>query len=296
MNWDDVRVFLAVARAGQFVAAARSLKVDHATAARRVTALERALNARLLDRRTTGVLLTESGERFISAAERMETAFLQAQAELGDRDVELSGTVRIGAPDGLSTYYLAARFAALAERYPAIAIQLVPTPQAGMVGRREVDIAIVLEKPEAGRFVARKLTDYSLGLFASADYLGRCPEPDTLASLADHRLVGYVEEFNYSPALDYVSELCGPLPIAFQCASAVGQLEAVRAGVGIGVLHDFIARRHPDLLRVMPEHRALRSYWIVEHEDTRGIGRIRAVHDFLVGAVAEDRTTFMRPG
>ncbi len=149
MNWDDVRVFLAVARAGQFVAAARGLKVDHATAARRVTALERALNVRLLDRRTTGVLLTESGERFLSAAERMETAFLQAQAELGDRDVELSGTVRIGAPDGLSTYYLAARFAALAERYPAIAIQLVPTPQAGMVGRREVDIAVVLEKPEA---------------------------------------------------------------------------------------------------------------------------------------------------
>ncbi len=179
MNWDDVRVFLAVARAGQFVAAARSLKVDHATAARRVTALERALNARLLDRRTTGVLLTESGERFVSAAERMETAFLQAQAELGDRDVELSGTVRIGAPDGLSTYYLAARFAALAERYPAIAIQLVPTPQAGMVGRREVDIAVVLEKPEAGRFIARKLTDYSLGLFASADYLARHPAPET---------------------------------------------------------------------------------------------------------------------
>ena len=62
-----------------------------------------------------------------------------------------------------------------------------------------------------------------------------------------------------------------------------------------GVLHDFIARRHPDLVRVLPEHWALRSYWIVEHEDTRGIGRIRAVHDFLVGATAEDRTTFMRP-
>lgn len=130
MNWDDVRVFLAVARAGQFLAGARALKLDHATAARRVTALERALNARLLDRHTTGVPLTEAGGRFLAAAERMETAFLQALAKLGDRDVELSGTVRIGAPDGLSTSYLAECFAALTERYPAIAIQLVPTPQA----------------------------------------------------------------------------------------------------------------------------------------------------------------------
>ncbi|WP_237477728.1 LysR family transcriptional regulator [Lichenibacterium dinghuense] len=293
MDWDDVRVFLAVARAGQFVAAARALKIDHATAARRVSALERALNARLVERRTTGVLLTEAGARFLAAAERMETACLQAQAELGDRDVELSGTVRIGAPDGLSTYYLAALFAALAERHPAIAIQLVPTPQAGPVGRRDVDIAVVLEKPEAGRFVSRKLTDYSLGLFASAGYLARHPAPADAAGLRAHRLVGYVEEFNYSPALGYVAELCGDAPVAFQCAGAVGQLEAVRAGIGIGVLHDFIARRHPDLVRVLPARRAERSYWIVEHEDTRGIGRIRAVHDALVEAATRDRATFM---
>lgn len=294
MDWDDVRVFLAVARAGQFLAAARALRIDHATAARRVSGLERALNARLLERRTTGVLLTEAGATFLGAAERMETAVLQAQAELGDRDVELSGTVRIGAPDGLSTYYLAALFAVLAERHPAIGIQLVPTPQAGPVGRREVDIAVVLEKPEAGRFVTRKLTDYSLGLFASPAYLARRPAPRDAASLAEHRLVGYVEDFNYSPALDYVSELCGEAPIAFQCAGAIGQLEAVRAGVGIGVLHDFIALRHADLVRVLPERRAARAYWIVEHEDTRGIGRIRAVHDLVVAAVARDRGLFLR--
>ena len=83
------------------------------------------------------------------------------------------------------------------------------------------------------------------------------------------------------------------MPVAFQCASAGGQLEAVRAGVGFGALHDFIARRHPDLVRVLPTRRARRSYWIVEHQDTRGIGRIRAVHDFLVGAVEADRAIFI---
>ena len=294
MNWDDVRVFLAVARAGQFVAAARSLKVDHATVARRITALERALNARLFDRRTTGVLLTGAGTRFLASVEQMETTLLHAQSELTDQDVELSGTVRVGAPDGLAAYYLANRFADFTERHRAITIQLVPVPQVGPLSRREVDIAVVLEKPEAGRFVARKLTDYAIGLFASADYLKRHPHPHRREDLAGHALVGYVEEFNYSPALDYVAELCGAVPIRFQCASAVGQLEAVRAGVGIGALHDFIARRHPELVRVLPESGATRTYWLVEHEDTRGIGRIRAVHDFLVDAVEQDRASFVR--
>jgi DNA-binding transcriptional LysR family regulator len=294
VNWDDVRVFLAVARAGQFVAAARSLKVDHATVARRVTALERALNTRLVDRRTTGVLLTGAGTRFLASAEQMETSFLQAQSDLTDQDVELSGTVRVGAPDGLAAYYLANRFAEFTERHRAITIQLVPVPQVGPLSRREVDIAVVLEKPEAGRFVARKLTDYAIGLFASADYLNRHPKPQRREDLSGHTIVGYVEEFNYSPALDYVGELCGSVPIRFQCASAVGQLEAVRAGVGIGAIHDFIARRHPDLIRLLPESGAMRTYWLVEHEDTRGIGRIRAVHDFLVEAVEKDRASFLR--
>ena len=294
MNWDDVRVFLAVARAGQFVAAARTLKVDHATVARRVTALERALNARLVERRTTGVLLTGAGTRFLAAAERMETSFLQAQSELTDQDVEISGTVRVGAPDGFAAYYLASRFAAFTERHGAITIQLVPVPQVGPLSRREVDIAVVLEKPETGRFVARKLTDYAIGLFASTDYLDRHRAPERRDDLTGHALVGYVEEFNYSPALDYMTELCGPVPIRFQCASAVGQLEAVRAGVGIGAIHDFIARRHRELVRVLPESGTSRSYWLVEHEDTRGIGRIRAVHDFIVDAVDHDRTEFAR--
>lgn len=102
-----------------------------------------------------------------------------------------------------------------------------------------------------------------------------------------------MEEFNYPPALGYVAELCGDAPVTFQCAGAVGQMEAVRAGIGTGVLHDLIARRHADLVRVLPERRAERSCWIVEHEDTRGIGRVRAVHDAMVEAATQDRAIFI---
>lgn len=293
MDWDNLRVFLAVARAGQFVAAARQLKVDHATVNRRITGLERNLNARLFDRRTTGVALTAAGQRLLAAAETMETSVLQAQAALTDTDVELSGTVRIGAPDGFSTYYLAPACAKLAERYPGITIQLVPSPQAVPLTKREVDIAIVLDKPDAGRLVIRKLTDYAIGIYASDGYLTRQGRPDRVDDLSRHRLVGYVEEYAYATALDYVREMFAGVPTNFQCASAIGQVEAVRSGVGLGVIHHFIARRHADLRPVLPERRATRTYWIVEHEDTRGLGRIRAVHDFIVETVQADRAAFV---
>ncbi len=292
MDWDNLRVFLAVARAGQFVAAARQLKVDHATVNRRITALEGALNARLVDRRTTGVGLTAAGQVLLSTAEAMETSLLRAQAALADTDVELGGTVRIGAPDGFSTFYLAPRCARFVERHPRITIQLVPSPQVAPLTKREIDIAIVLDKPEAGRLVARKLTDYALGIYGADGYLARHGVPAAVGDLKHHRLVGYVDDYAYSPALNYVRELFAREPAGFQCAGAIGQVEAVRAGLGLGVLHRFIAERHADLRPVLPDRTAVRSYWIVEHEDMRGLGRIRAAHDFIVEAVLADQPLF----
>jgi DNA-binding transcriptional LysR family regulator len=293
MDWDNVRVFLGVARAGQFVGAARRLKLDHATVSRRIAALEEALGARLFDRRTTGAKLTSVGERFLGAAEQMESAFLQAQGELSDIDVELTGVVRIGAPDGFSTFYLAQTLKEFVARHAGILLQLAPVPQLNPLARREVDIVVGLDKPDAGRFVARKLTDYSLGVYASAAWLAENAAPRDVGELRACRLIGYVEEHAFSEALDYVRELYDGSPTSFECASAVTQIEALRAGVGLGVVHEYIARRFDDLVRVLPERRAIRSYWIVTHEDTRGLGRIRAVHDHLVRSVTRDRAMFV---
>jgi len=293
MDWDNVRVFLAVARAGQFVAAAKRLKLDHATVSRRIAALEAAVGAKLFDRRTTGARLTGAGERFIGAAEQMESAFLHAQGEISGVDLELSGDVRIGAPDGFSTYYLTSALRDFAERHPAMRLQLMPLPQLTPLARREVDIVVGLDKPEAGRFVARKLTDYSLGIYGSSGYLKRNGAPAGVEALKKHRLIGYVEEHAFSTALDYVLELFGGAPTSFESANTVTQLEAARAGVGLAVMHDFIARRFKDLKRVLPERRAMRAYWLVTHEDTRGLGRIRAVSEHLAKAVARDRAMFL---
>ena len=198
MDWDNVRVFLAVARAGQFVAAARRLRLDHATVSRRIAALEAALGAKLFDRRTTGAKLTSAGERFIGAAEQMESAFLHAQGEISGTDLELAGEVRIGAPDGFSTYYLTEALREFAERHPGLRLQLLPLPQLTPLARREIDVVIGLDKPEAGRFVARKLTDYTLGIYASSGYLEREGAPRDVGALRARRLIGYVEEHAFS--------------------------------------------------------------------------------------------------
>jgi DNA-binding transcriptional LysR family regulator len=293
MDWDNVRVFLAVARLGQFVAAAKRLKLDHATVSRRIAALEAGLGAKLFERRTTGATLSGAGERFLAAAEEMESAFLHAQGEISGVDLELAGVVRIGAPDGFSTYYLTHALRDFAERHPAVRLQLLPLPQLTPLVRREVDVVVGLDKPEAGRFVARRLTDYGLGIYASPAYIARYGAPADVEALRSHRLIGHVEEHHFSAALDYVGELFGGAPTSFECASAVTQLEALRAGVGLGVIHHFIARRFTDLVRVLPERRATRAYWLVTHEDTRGLGRIRAVADHLAEAVEKDRATFV---
>lgn len=223
----------------------------------------------------------------------MESAFLHAQGEISGVDLELTGDVRIGAPDGLSTYYLTGALRDFAERHPGVRLQLTPLPQLIPLARREVDVVIGLDKPEAGRFVARKLTDYSLGIYASASYLKRNGAPADLEALKGRRLIGYVEEHAFSSALDYVRELYPGAPTSFESASAVTQLEAARAGVGLAVIHDFIARRFKDLQRVLPERRATRTYWRVTHEDTRGLGRIRAVSEHLAKAVTRDRAMFL---
>src|SRR5690606_8144466 len=126
MNWDDVRLFLAVARTGQLLAASRRLGVNHATLSRRVSTLEETLKTRLLVRRTNGCELTAEGEVFLRAAERMETEMLAAQSRIGRIDTAIAGTVRIGAPDGFGVSFLAPRLGRLTARHPELRIQLVP--------------------------------------------------------------------------------------------------------------------------------------------------------------------------
>ncbi|ADZ71300.1 LysR family transcriptional regulator [Polymorphum gilvum] len=292
MNWDDVRMFLAVARSGQILAASRRLGLNHATVARRLTGLERTLKTSLLERSTSGCVLTPAGERFMTHAERMEAEMLSAASELTDTDIDVSGTVRIGAPDGFGVAFLAPRLGDLTARHPNLTVQLVPVPRSFSLSRREADIAITVDRPEHGRLIARKLVDYALGLYASADYLTRRGTPKTAAELRGHDLVGYVEDLLYSPSLNYGTEIVRDWSARFEIASALGQTEAVRAGAGIGILHAFIARMDASLVPVLPEIRIHRAYWMVTHESSRPLRHVSVVQDYLRDCLTRERAMF----
>lgn len=293
MDWDDVRMFLAVARTGQILAASKRLGVNHATLSRRVTTLEERLKTRLLVRRTNGCELTAEGEIFLHAAERMETEMLRAQASVGHVDSMVGGTVRIGAPDGFGVSFLAPRLGQLVRRYPELRIQLVPVPRSFSLSQREADIAITLERPEQGRLVSSKLTDYTLGLYASKDYLASREIPTDVDALKAHPRIGYVEDLIFTASLNFSGEVMRNWDASFEISTAIGQTEAVRSGAGIGILHDYIARQYPELTRILPDVSIRRAYWTTYHESARDLVRVRTVIDFLQELVSEARHIFL---
>lgn len=299
MDWDHLRVFLVVARQGQFLGAARRLGLNHTTVSRRLDALEADLGSILVERRPSGSTLTKAGERLLPVAERMEAEIVQLAATMREDEAEVAGTVRIGAPDGLGNLVLAAEMGRLIDRHPNLVVELVPLPRAFSLSRREADIAIGLDRPSHGRLIASKLCDYSLGIYAAPAYLERFGTPKTRSDLSRHTAVTAVEDFVYAAALDYATMLEAYAGRLFRCASVVGQLEAVRSGVGLGVLHDFAASSASGLVRIMRDVSFHRSYWLLSHADTHRIRRVAACREFLTTLVRDRRDQFQpvnRPG
>lgn len=294
VNWDDGRLFLAVARAGQMLAAARTLGVNQATLSRRMTALETDLGVRLLIRRTTGCDLTDEGRRLLRELEPAEGAFAFAEELSVGRQAGPVGTVRIGAPDGFGAMFLAPLLGEVRERYPGLAIQLVPIPRSFSLSQREADVAVMIERPTQGRLAARKLTDYSLSLYGARSYLERYGRPRTEADLAAHSLVGYVEDLLYAPALDYGAEFFPGWKNTIEISTAVGQMAAVSGGAGIGILHDYLAAKAQDLELLLPHKRVVRSYWTVVHESQRGLLRIASIVNLIHELVRRSAGNFVR--
>ena len=292
MDWDNIRFFLSVARAGQFSSAARHLRVDLGTVSRRISALEKSLGVRLLDRQTTGCVLTAAGDRLCASAEEVEALLLRVQGDLSQSEVEFSGTVRVAAPDGFSTLFLCSRLAKFKAKYPALTVQLVPMSRTFSLSKREADLAITVERPEEGRLAVRKLVDYSLHFYASKTYLAEHGTPQRLEDLEHRCLITYVEDLLFADHLNFMPELFGPNYGRIECSTAVGQLEAVRGHAGIGILHDYAAHRDRQLEIVLPDKVFERTYWIITHQDMRRISRVRAVSDFILEEVAVQRSMF----
>lgn len=285
-DWNDLYFFLAVARAGRLTEAARRLGVEHSTVSRRVFALESALGTQLFERRPTGYSLTASGEQLLHQAEDIENLAGSILSTVGGADIAVSGTVRIGAPEGVGTFFLAPRLHQLTLRHPGLDVELIAMPRIFNLSKREADIAIGLSRPSAGRLHGRELTDYELGVYASADYVkGRAPI-EKRSDLAAHCFIGYAEDFIFTPELDYVPGILRELRPAIRSSSIIAQLEATAAGAGLCVLPCFMTRNRPALVRVLPDEiRLKRTFWLITHSDAQRLARVRTALDFLVHQV-----------
>ncbi|MEQ8393443.1 MAG: LysR family transcriptional regulator [Thalassospira sp.] len=293
MDWDRFRIFLAVARQGQILGAARQLGLNHATVGRQLTTLEQELGIKLIERRTTGSELTAAGRELMQAAEAAESAFLRAGTAVSNRTESISGTVRVGVPDGLGNYFLASELAGFAAEHPDLVIQLVPLPRTFSLSQREADIAITLDRPKQGRLVIKKLTDYTLSVYATNAYIARFGVVETEADLSDRLFVTHIEDLIYSRALDYAARLGKLMRRRFECGSVVAQMEAVRNGHGIGILHDYATKGVPDLIRLLPEIRFTRNYWMLQHPDTKDTRSVAAVAEYITRVVRTERDRFV---
>ena len=289
-HWDDIRFFLEAHRAGSLTGAARRLGVSHTTVARHIARLTDSLSVELFER-GEGFRLTEAGVEILALAQRME----DAGTAIGDRlagQGDVSGTVRIGAPDGFGNAFLSRALPRLAVAQPSMAFELVPVPRAHKLWKRDVDIAISLERPETGRVVRRKLVDYDLRLYGAPELLARMGAPESPEDLPRFPFVGYIGDLLYTDELDFNRAIHPDLTETYRAATVQAQLDAVRGGAGLGVLPSYMARER-GVVPILPERVAFqRAYWLLIPEDIRDQPRIRTAADFIVSAVREASDVF----
>ena len=274
LQWDDLKIFLAVARTESLSGAGRVLKVDPATVGRRIARLEENLGAPLFAKSPQGYAMTDAGQRLMGHAERAESAMGAAVEELAGQAGALSGQIRIGAPDGCANFLLPQVCAAIVADNPDLEVQIVALPRVFNLSKREADMAIGVSPPAAGRLTVQKITDYRLHLAASRRYLRRHAAIRTLQDLQGHRMIGYIPDMIFDKELDYLTGIgVEKVPLASNSVSV--QFNWIRQGSGVGIVHDFAIPFAKGLVKLLPDQISLtRSFYLIRHADDRRMDRL----------------------
>lgn len=280
MDWDDLRVFLAVVRSESLSGAGRKLKIDPATVGRRIVRLEAAMSVRLFTKGPQGYAISEEGGRLLVHAEAVESA-VQGAAETLSGPEGLSGQIRIGAPDGCANYLLPQVLTRICDDNPGLEVQIVALPRVFNLSKREADMAISVSAPTAGRLLVQKITDYQLHLAATRDYLAKFGTVSRMNDLSGRRVIGYIPDMIFDKELDYLSELGGEAVVLSSNSVSV-QFNWLRSGAGIAIVHDFAIPSAPDVVRLLTEDISLtRSFYLIRHADDRRLERMNRFADAL---------------
>ncbi|MFA7664595.1 MAG: LysR family transcriptional regulator [Burkholderiaceae bacterium] len=290
MNWDDLRIFMAVVRAGSISIAARQLKVDHSTVSRHITRLELCLGGALFKRRRTGLEPTDLATGILPHVEVVEGGVVGLREKLRGNADDPVGPVRIAMMEGIGSLYLTRRLAPLAERYPGLIIELVTSPQQVNVSRREADIFVSFFEPSgqgmsyhcAGRFV--------LNLYGADAYFRAYGRPQSVDELDRHWFTGYLDDMIQLNAVRWLEEVIAEPRMRFRSNSMIAQMTAASAGLGLALLPRFAVEAESALEPVLEETvRVSRGLWLSVHHDLQYVERVKAVLNYLDERLRDDQ-------
>ena len=281
MNWDDIKIYLAMIRHGTVRACAEVLEMSHSTVARRIIALEKQVGTRLFDRTPTGYRLTAAGQEISAAAEAMEKEVLSLERRVVGRDQKLTGQVRIATSDFLATHLLIPNLPGYTRQYPGIDIEVVTAYRAHDLDRREADIALRMTAKPPAHLVGRRLAVVAFAPYASRDYLRQ----HDLKSNETH-WIGYERKIGGATP-DWVRQTAFPhLKTWGVFESLLSQLAATRSGIGIGMLPCLIGDTEPNLTRLDATEKTPRlPLWLLTHREVRTTARLRTLMQYIAGVV-----------
>jgi DNA-binding transcriptional LysR family regulator len=284
MEWDNIRIFLALVRGGSVRAAAAQAGISHATVSRRVEAFETRMGVKLFDRQPRGFALTAAGEDLLEAAENIETEIHSVQRRLVGRDRRLAGSIRVTMVDVVSTHLLMPDLAEFSERYPDIQLEVIIGYETLDLSRREADVAVRFVKNPPDHLIGRRLGTVANAAYATQAYL----DSHDLADPASASWIGYgsPEPFpNWIKQSDYPH-----IPAKGVFDSMLLQLQAARCGMGIANLPCFLGDPESEFVRLPPgEPRPGYDLWLLRHRDTRATARLRVFSEFIADAVTRYR-------
>jgi DNA-binding transcriptional LysR family regulator len=290
MDWDKLRIFHAAAEAGSFTHAGDALRMSQSAVSRQVSALERDLNVPLFHRHARGLVLTEQGELLFDTAKVVMNKLHTAETLLSDAKTKPAGELRITCPVGFGTVWVTQRMREFMDLYPDIRVELLLNDDQLDIAMRAADAAIWTREPEQADLVRRKLFNMQVRAYASAAYVRRFGAPQSVEDFdsGDHRFISH----SGSPAahLSLIQSLetlnregQEPRVPAFRVNSVMAMKYAVRSGLGIGLLPDYLTEEEIELLPVLNEVE-LPSLPIifVYPEELRSSKKVQVLRDFLV--------------
>lgn len=291
-NLDDLRYFLALARHDSLVKAAESLGVSRMTVSRRIASIENEIGERLFDKTPSGWVMTNTAKAAIEQAERIETIAKSLFQTHKDR-TQISGTVRIVTTDGFGHDVLSPWTADIHDALPKVRSEILTTSRVSAFTSRDFDIAITVHRPNLMGVQIRKLTDYTLGLYAAPKYLKIHGIPSSVIALQRHNFVWFVESLNDLPELQFLRPIVPNANIIAEFSTVNGQQAATAAGVGIGLLPRFSADSDARLRRVLSSDvEVRRTFYLVVRETSLRLPQVQAVIDILLKRAIQERLRF----